>query len=307
MNMNLLNQPQYTHYILSNCLKHSKTFQLYKTIFNKLKMNHQYLPLEFRTKNNYFLTLEEKKAVQQLIDSLKKQKNFQSIVISSPFKQELLPFISNLDKTASKIGAINLILKNNNTMLGMNLDGDAFWLGLSNTLPINICNKKALVLGAGGVSGAVSYKLAEKNIKALDIFDIKIYKSKKLANQLSKYFKKTRIKTLDKLIDQNLSDYNIIYNGTGLGKYSDIERIYDKSPLPDKLRLKKGAIAIDANYTPLKTKFLLQCESRGLKIVNGFSHMIGFTTLHLNKILEKEISFNFVFKIGKQILETTSL
>lgn len=53
-----------------------------------------------------------------------------------------------------------------------------------------------------------------------------------------------------------------------------------------------SGLAIDANYTPWKPLFLQQMKNHGFQTLNGFSHMLGSTLLHLSKISGNEISYS---------------
>lgn len=69
--------------------------------------------------------------------------------------------------------------------------------------------------------------------------------------------------------------FDFVYNGTGLGKFNS------SSPIADGDLFNRSGIAFDANYTPAKTPFLETMEAHGYEGINGLSHMIMCTTLHL--------------------------
>jgi shikimate 5-dehydrogenase len=54
---------------------------------------------------------------------------------------------------------------------------------------------------------------------------------------------------------------------------------------------------MDANYTPWETLFLKQMAEQGFKTLNGFSHMLAGTTLHLFHISKKEVGYAEIKKI----------
>ena len=84
--------------------------------------------------------------------------------VTIPYKEKIIPYLDKIDKSASEIGAVNTIAKNNNYLIGYNTD----FIGFINSFKNNLNFNNALILGTGGASKAVQYAL---NIKKIN-FDI---------------------------------------------------------------------------------------------------------------------------------------
>ncbi len=95
-----------------------------------------------------------------------KEKNFSAINVTIPYKQEVIPYLDELDPLAAEIGAVNTIVNRNGYFVGYNTDFYGFkYMLLHNHIPIQ--GKKCLVLGNGGTSQTVQAVL--KHLGAAEI------------------------------------------------------------------------------------------------------------------------------------------
>lgn len=83
---------------------------------------------------------------------------FQGFSVTMPLKKEVFPYMDFIESDAQKMRSINTI-KWNGKWHGSNTDGQGALLAIKEHLDIS--KKKALVLGAGGASRAIVYKLLE--------------------------------------------------------------------------------------------------------------------------------------------------
>ena len=87
-------------------------------------------------------------------DSFMKKREFKAINVTIPYKQDVIPYLGELDQSAKTIGAVNTIVNRDGILYGYNTD----YIGFVYTLKkfkIDVSNKKVLVLGNGGASKAV--------------------------------------------------------------------------------------------------------------------------------------------------------
>lgn len=288
------------HFILSNYLKASKTFDIYRDVFEAKSLEYQYLPVEIPTQQMIEVSETELRSLRNFFSDFRRNPNAVSIVVSNPFKQLVLQFCDELSEEAARMGAVNLIVKRNNNLMGSNIDGEAFFLGQNRTTGYDFPGKTVLVLGCGGVSTAVAFKLARVGVRELRLFDIQKNKQAQLRDKLGNHFPLLSVKEAESLDERAIAEADVIYNGTGVGKKSDNPSSVLATPLPDHLQVPATALAIDSNYTPWSTLFLEQCAKNGCQTTNGFSHMIAFVALHLSSILDSEIDYGFVREIGER-------
>lgn len=90
------------------------------------------------------------------------EKKLDGFNVTIPYKQDILPFLDELDPTVSAIGAANCIEIRQERLIGHNTDAPAFLQTLQPIL--RPCHSQALVLGSGGASKAVSFALHKLGI-----------------------------------------------------------------------------------------------------------------------------------------------
>ncbi len=287
------------HFILSNYLKASITFDIYREFFDMHSIDHVYQPKEIETKDSGYLSPDEICKLKHFIESFRKNPDAKSIVVSNPFKQYVSKFCDKLDGVALQMQTVNLIVKENALLRGMNLDGEAFFIGQKMKINYDFYQKNVLLLGCGGVSTAVAFKLAKQAIKSIYLFDLDSTKTNSLLLKLQANFSDLLIHNVQVLDRHTVSAIDVIYNGTGVGKISNDPITTAQSPLSN-LLIPSNILVIDANYTPWKTQFIKLCEKKGCKSLNGFPHMIAFTALHLSYILNKNVGYETILEIGRK-------
>ena len=124
-----------------------------------------------------------------------------------------------------------------------------------------------LVLGAGGVSRAVTFALASLGVEKIFLIDKDEIKAKSLSKDLS-ILNINCVVTKPDQIEKNLSSFNGIINCTPVGHYD-----FPGCPLGNLMPNKKQWI-FDAVYTPSKTNFINKGEQIGAKIISGIDLFI---------------------------------
>ena len=111
--------------------------------------------------NNIEGIYDKKKLNQNEIkDIISKVRNNEiaGINVTVPFKKDVIPFLDKLSEESSITQSVNTIYLENDNVIGHNTD----IFGFEHSLKIakfNIKNKKALILGAGGVVPSIIYSL----------------------------------------------------------------------------------------------------------------------------------------------------
>jgi len=165
--------------------------------------------------------------------------------ITIPYKQSIIPFLDKIDPIAKTINAVNCVNIENQQLVGYNTDYIGFKESLKPWLKLGI--DKALILGQGGASKAVSYALQELNIKYRTI-------ARNTTNDFSSIHQKT------------INAYPLIVNCTPLGSYPNISSY---PPLPYHF-LSQKHLLYDLIYNPKETLFLKKGKSQNTFIQNGY-------------------------------------
>ncbi|MCK9163445.1 MAG: shikimate dehydrogenase [Bacteroidales bacterium] len=180
--------------------------------------------------------------------------NLMGFNVTMPYKEAIIPYLDLIDNKAKEIGAVNIVRieRKEKKIILKGYNSDVF--GFETSLFENIDNEniKALILGSGGASKAVSFVLRKHNIE----YKI-ISRQKKDDNQSMPY------SNLDPKIIQT---HKLIINTTPLGMKSYLKQM----PEIDINQLTKQHTVFDLIYNPKKTLLLANAEIMGAKIINGF-------------------------------------
>ena len=226
------------------------------------KLSHSFSPQIHRLFENY-----EYKLLETNRDNLKNaiyNEDYSGFNVTIPYKKEVIQYLDEISKEAEKIGSVNTIVKRNGKICGYNTDYYGFKYMLKNA-SIDPKGLKILILGNGGVCPTV--KTALEDMKAKEIVII----SRKGENNYT---------NIDKHIDAEM-----IVNTTPLGMFPN----NGECPIniDDFPKLKYTA---DLIYNPLKTRFVLESEQRGIKSVGGISMLVSQAKKASELFTENEIS-----------------
>ena len=277
-----------THLILSGYLRKSMTIALYPKAMMHFKIEGVFLPHELPLQNGAI----DYDSLQDFMTIFRNNPYLKTLIISDPYKQIIVDYLDTLVGGAKEIEVVNFIYKKDGQLIGEIKDGLAFLEGAQKEIEFD-CEGKAMVFfGCGGVSSAIALQLAPKLLK-IGLVDINPEKRDKLYSVLKNMYPQKSICILDREAGPiDFSDFDIFYNGTGLGKFGQDPFSLKRSPLVEGDVFPETGFAIDANYTPWQTQFLKQFESLQFKTLNGYSHMIASTALHLSFISGMQINYH---------------
>lgn len=169
--------------------------------------------------------------------------------VTIPYKQEVMPFLDEINEKAKAIGAVNTIkITKEGKLVGYNTDCYGFEKSIISHLKPH--HNRALILGTGGASKAVLYTLEALNIECH-------YVSRRASKGISF--------TYDSLTEEDIKNHNVIINCTPLGTFPDIE---DCPNIPYDAITDKH-ILFDLIYNPEETKFLKLGKEKNATILNG--------------------------------------
>lgn len=179
------------------------------------------------------------------------------INVTIPYKKSVIAMLNDIDNVAKTIGAVNVIKfsrKNGELLLkGYNTDV----IGFTNSISpmIESWNKKALILGTGGVSNAINYSLRNMGIETLFVS----------RNE------KPNVITYDKLNREIMEEYNIIVNASPVGMFPNI----NEAPQIPYEYITEKHVVFDTIYNPETTLFMKLASEKGAKVKSGLDMLIG--------------------------------
>src|SRR5690606_17519947 len=95
-------------------------------------------------------------------DLIAQNPNIKGFNVTIPYKEGIIPFLTDLDVEAKTIGAVNTIKIANDRIIGHNTDAHGFHKSIAPYLEGH--HKRALILGTGGASKAIAHVLKKMGI-----------------------------------------------------------------------------------------------------------------------------------------------
>lgn len=207
-------------------------------------------------------------------------RDFGAINVTIPYKQEVIPFLDELDPLARKIGAVNTVVNRNGKLYGYNTDFYGFEYMVQHN-NIEVYGKKCLILGNGGT--AQTAHAALNHLGASEILII----SRKDTDSTQSYEK----------CYEHHNDAEIIVNTTPLGMFPNI----DAAPL-DLIYFRHCEAVIDVIFNPLHTKLTLQAEELGIKSVNGLEMLVAQAKQAIEHFLDTRLEDSVIDTIYQELL-----
>jgi shikimate dehydrogenase len=241
-------------------------------------LSHSFSPLIHSRLGDYVYPLYEIKPGD--IDTFMRERNFDGINVTIPYKQTVLPYCEQLSEEAQLIGSVNTIVKmEDGSLYGHNTDYHGFktmlkWGNLDSK------GKKVLVLGDGGSARTVRAVL--NGMGAKEVITISRRGENHYGN-INRHF-----------------DAELIVNTTPIGMYPH----NGNSPLPlDGFAALSGVT--DLVYNPARTKLLLDAERLGIPHAGGLIMLVAQAEAASQLFLSCPPRPELVNDIHKMILQKT--
>jgi len=180
---------------------------------------------------------------------LKVNPDLAGLNVTIPYKEQIIPFLDELETVAAKIGAVNTIkfLRRKKTRVLKGFNSDIF--GFTESLKEFLTGKvdRALILGTGGASKAVTFSLDQMGIE---------YRFVSRKPGFIDY------RDIDRGV---MEQHRLIINTTPLGTFPDVGSY---PPIPYEF-LTPSHLLFDLVYNPAETVFLKKGKERGAAVTNG--------------------------------------
>ncbi len=238
--------------IVGNPIKHSLSPVLHNYWFKKYNISANYSIMDVKDEN------ELPGIIKQI-----RNKEISGINITLPYKQKIVSHVDTVINDAEITSSVNTIyLDSQGTIIGENTD--VFGLQAAYLKEIdNAPKKKALIIGAGGVSPSVILSLQKSGVHEISITN----RTREKCYFLKNKFNKIKIIEWENL-QKEIKNFDIIINATSLGlkDSKDFDFNFDQT--------KNNLIYIDTIYNPLETKTFKYLKKMDIKVFNGLNMFI---------------------------------
>ena len=221
--------------LIGKSLGHSFSKAFFTSFFSKNKVEALYENIE----------IESISLVSEVF-----KENYTGCNVTIPYKEEIIPYLDELDNVAKAIGAVNVISFKDGRSIGYNTDAFGFHQSIKPFLTNQ--HERAIIFGTGGASKAVEHVL-----NSLGVNVIFISRNPSDKNHFS----------YNEVNENMIKACKLIINCTPIGTFPKTEECID---LPFS-SLTQHHLVIDLIYNPIKTLFLTKAEENGAMILNGES------------------------------------
>ncbi len=226
-------------------LKHSFSIGYFNEKFQAENIDAEYVNFEIPRIEDFMEVIEE-------------NPNLCGLNVTIPYKEQVIPYLDELDKDTAKIGAVNVIKiirpsKGKIKLVGYNSDIIGFTQSIEPLLQPH--HTKALILGTGGASKAVYHGLANLGIRSTFV---------------SRTKKSDNILTYSELTPEIMQEHTVIVNTTPLGMYPKVDFCPD---IPYD-QLTPNHLLYDLLYNPSETLFMKKGMERGATVKNGLEMLL---------------------------------
>jgi shikimate dehydrogenase len=200
-----------------------------------------------------------------VMNALRISESVPGAIITIPHKETVAALCDRLEGPAALLGVANVVRKDaDGALVGRILDGEGFTGGLSR-LGRNPAGKKALLVGAGGVSVAIADALLAAGVRELVISNRTEARAQALVDRLRALYPATPVS----VGKADGTGFDLVVNGTALG-------MHDNDPLPlDPDTLERDSIVAEVIMSPPVTRLLEEARLRGATVHEGVHMLTG--------------------------------
>lgn len=244
--------------LMANPVEHTLSPLIHNTVSEKLGVNMAYVPF--------------KPEKEGLADAVKGAYalNILGLNVSVPYKSQVIESLKEIDPMAEAIGAVNTLVRIEGGYKGYNTD----ILGLKRAMQLEkvaMKDKPVVILGAGGVSKAVTHLCVSEGASCVWILNRTLPRAEELAAQVNEYYHTDKVKVLA------LEDYKklpkeryLAIQTTNVGMHPNV----DEAVIEDKTFYEQVENAYDMVYTPFTTKFMKNAMDAGARAFNGLRMLV---------------------------------
>jgi shikimate dehydrogenase len=189
-------------------------------------------------------------ALPDLLTSAERM-GFAGVNVTYPFKQAVIPYLTDVSKDARALGAVNTVVLQDGRRFGQNTD----WLPGRSI-------ERIVQLGAGGAGAATAYGMLKMAAAHVTLIDLDPVRSTRLAERLGAIFGVDRISISSDLAG-SLEGANGLIHATPVGMTG-----HPGMALPASL-LRRDLWVAEIVYFPLETELLRTARNAGCATVDG--------------------------------------
>ena len=192
---------------------------------------------------------------------------FRGAHCGNPHKRPVVPMLDRVSDTAAMVGAVNVILREDDALVGENTEGQGLLLALRRV--IDPAGKRIVLLGAGRAGRAVAVELAAAGAAEITVVNRTEDRAKELAALLADKFPVAATPVAWE------GDYEVPAEADVLVSATSISRDDPEAAVPVNLNtLRSEMVVAELTIDPPHTWLLREAAERGCKTLDGLGMYI---------------------------------
>lgn len=175
--------------------------------------------------------------------------------VTTPFKQEVMRYLDEIDDDATAIGAVNVVENRDGRLIGRNSD----WIGAIGALRevVELSGRRVALLGAGGGARAVAFGLREAGA-VTTVFNRTADRAQELCDRFACSYSGD--------LDAVTPEFDVVVNATsiGMGERSEASPVAATA-------LTNRPVVFDLVVRPRETLLIGQARELGATVVHGIA------------------------------------
>jgi shikimate dehydrogenase len=183
--------------------------------------------------------------------------------VTTPYKEEIIPYLDDLSEGATIIGSINTIVRKGDKLKGYNTNAIGFMDALKEA-GLDVGGKSVLVFGTGGAARAVVFILNWVHANPILVTG----RSQSKVNAIVKQIGGEAI-ILNSLPDR-LLPVNLVVNATSVSSPDEAPELAE---LVNRLQLPNCEMVMDLNYGRSRNLWQDMAQNKGIPFMDGLSSL----------------------------------
>jgi len=194
--------------------------------------------------------------------------------VGNPHKQAVIPLLDRVSQTAEIVGAVNLIFREGDALVGENTEGKGLLRSLRRL--VEPAGKRIVLLGAGRMARAAGVELAQAHPAEILVVNRTPQHARSLVDLLGERFQVPASVVAWEGEYQVPAETDVLVNATSIGQEDADARV----PL-DLDSLRPGLIVADVTADPPRTRLLREAGNRGCTTLDGLGTYIDQVAIGL--------------------------
>lgn len=251
-----LDQETAVYGVIAGNTTYSASPWMHNAAFKAAGINSVFLPMQTSDIDQFMkrMVLPESREVEL---------NFHGFSVTNPYKQTIIPYLSAVDETAARIGAVNTVEVQDGKLYGFNTDAYGFISTLKAKYG-DLAGARAAVFGAGGAARACVATLLDEGA-SVGVFARNVEKGAALAEEFAVTFEGA-------VGERDMaSDFDIVVNATPLGTTGSNA----KFAVLTAEKLAGVKLVYDLVYNPSETRLMQEAKAAEVPAIGGLEMVIA--------------------------------